>query len=1522
MTQKLASLSVEFSANLAKYEADMGRAVRIAKRESAKIKRQIASEMKSVATVMTGVGAAIIASSAKFAQFEQSMKNVGAVSGATEKELKQLTDTALKFAASTRFNPSQTTDALYSLSSAGQSVNEQISTLPNVLNLAEAASADLGQTTELLVSSMAQFGISADDSQRVADVFTASIANSATNVDRLQVAMRNAGAIAPAFNQGFEQTIAAVSILTTSFGNGEKAGTGFASALDQLAKNGNKLGLNVLNSAGEMKPFVEILEDIEKQGIKADEIIKVLGKDGGVGLATLLKQGSTALREMESSLQSNGQAAVTASKQLDTLKGDYDQLVSALDVFIIKMAKTNSENSNARELIQSLTKVVNSLAENIDSIIGGISLLVKGFVALKVARIAAGSVNLLGLNLLMTSKAMETATIRATALKGALAFVGGPVGAAVIAGFAIKELSDRYAIFNTKTRATIDIINNVNEALGKKINTSNIAEIENKYRSARVELEKLNKELEKAVIRDRIGLRSKRTPNDAKEVQENIDRLNLQINISETLDTTINSVISTYDKYSKILKNGVSKAVDEVNKKSVVLQKTQEQLDKESKARKKILEDEIRAYKQLGSEYESAINGLLTPLESLEQKYNDQIKAIEDWQNANIGNFEIWQKGNEFMDRAKKAYEDGTKAIEDNKKATEEQITPYEDLIQSMKDELMLLGLKGDALRGAQAAQFLATQGVTLASEGMEEYLKKLKEYLLLLERINNANSVPSFSQKLDGISGMISSLDRMHDAFQSMGRDFGKGIEGLANGFKGALQGLGSILGKDLLGGKGGTALQVIEIAGQVASFIDSITGGRLFGTDFEQESASTNINIGSSGASGTQSVTNVRQRSWFRGREWETTTEDMEAAALSALNAFYDGLIGGIDDLSRRFGIEAPSLIAGAFEENFDENGELVSQFSTILGRTFNETLQQFQLRLASENFIAVGDLGLGGGSEVSLFGEMYRDSAEQLAEYAEFAIDAVEQIISGDALLGSFTQLATIVEDLAQSNETLLQAHQRIKGSTDLFSEALDIMGISLITNQEQFIRFATSITDAAGGLENATSLWQSYFNTFYDSQELLNTQLAGSTALRDSLISGLGGDVNIDNFRDIFESLLPTLSADAIVQWLEAADAIGVVIDLESQLANQRQELTDILSSIEEYNATQGLSDFALEMREIQQRLNEQIATAIRLGATEKELAMIRNYADRQFRDTIRNYEQLAQQLSNDIYGSITDNLINGLDSQLSSVGEQISLLEQQQQAAQAAADAAIQAYNAQQQALESIAAFAESLLTGQFSPLNPAEQLAIAQSQFDEAVARANAGDVDAGLIQSLAQTLLGLGQTNFASGQANTDIFNSVYDALSALGLTAGAQQSTGGTVGVPSGLQNLYDLQAQLQQQLADAQLAAQQAETLLQQEQLLQMLRELSEAQNISIQELAERLGVPLEQLFDDLGISLYELNTNLSKPLEIDTSTINDNDTIVADAITTEGGETQEEIRTLREEVSGLRSDMREFMAQVAA
>lgn len=334
------------------------------------------------------------------ASFEQGMKNVGAVSGATAEELDQLAEAALRAAASTRFNPAQTTEALYALASSGQNATEQMASLDNVLNLAEAGQAELGRATELVTSTLNQFELAASDSGRVVDVYTASIGASALNVDRLQVAMRNAGPTAAALDQSLEATTATLGLLTTAFGNGERAGTGLRAIFNELPEKASDLGVSVRDAAGNFRPLVDIIADLEAQGVTASKAVSVFGAEAGPALAALLSNGSDALRTMESRLASTGQAAATASDQLDTLQGDIDSFFSAVDVAFIGIG--DSQAGLMRSATQTATNLVRlwsgygdtlgdaqESTEQLSAVIEGLAVLVAGRATAAIASYAA-----------------------------------------------------------------------------------------------------------------------------------------------------------------------------------------------------------------------------------------------------------------------------------------------------------------------------------------------------------------------------------------------------------------------------------------------------------------------------------------------------------------------------------------------------------------------------------------------------------------------------------------------------------------------------------------------------------------------------------------------------------------------------------------------------------------------------------------------------------------------------------------------------------------------------------------------------------------------------------------------------------------------------------------------------------------------------------------------------------------------------------------------------------------------------
>lgn len=84
------------------------------------------------------------------ADFESAMSNVAAISGATGKDLKKLSDAAKDMGSKTSKSATQAAEALSYMALAGWDTEKSISALEPVLRLSEAGAMDLAATSDMV----------------------------------------------------------------------------------------------------------------------------------------------------------------------------------------------------------------------------------------------------------------------------------------------------------------------------------------------------------------------------------------------------------------------------------------------------------------------------------------------------------------------------------------------------------------------------------------------------------------------------------------------------------------------------------------------------------------------------------------------------------------------------------------------------------------------------------------------------------------------------------------------------------------------------------------------------------------------------------------------------------------------------------------------------------------------------------------------------------------------------------------------------------------------------------------------------------------------------------------------------------------------------------------------------------------------------------------------------------------------------------------------------------------------------
>lgn len=304
-----------------------------------------------VTAPIAGVGAAAIKIGS---DFEAGMSKVSAVSGATGKEFDALEKQARDLGKSTQFSATEAAEGMEYLALAGFKTSDIMSAMPGMLNLAAAGSMDLGRAADIASDTMSAFGLAAEHASHTADVFAFAQANANTNVEQMGEGMKYLAPMAHSVGWELEGTSAAMMALADSGLKGSIAGQAFASSLARLSDPGDKaekmmkkMNVEFFNAQGEMKSVTEMTKELEDgmEGMskkqQAAALKTIFGTEAYKHWAILLETGSDKLAENTEELKNADGAAEDMAKTMrDNLKGQLEQLSSALTEIAIKIYKS------------------------------------------------------------------------------------------------------------------------------------------------------------------------------------------------------------------------------------------------------------------------------------------------------------------------------------------------------------------------------------------------------------------------------------------------------------------------------------------------------------------------------------------------------------------------------------------------------------------------------------------------------------------------------------------------------------------------------------------------------------------------------------------------------------------------------------------------------------------------------------------------------------------------------------------------------------------------------------------------------------------------------------------------------------------------------------------------------------------------------------------------------------------------------------------------------------------------------
>ncbi|MGS7834593.1 phage tail tape measure protein [Escherichia coli] len=342
--------------------------------------QETAGKLKTGGALAIGAAAAGGYAAGRFLQpaigFGKEMSRVQALTRIDKNspQFKALREQALKLGSETQFTAGDAASGQAFLAMAGFTPQAIQAALPGVLSMATAGGMDLGETADIGSNILTQFGLSADQMDRVGDTLTAAFTRTNTDLRALGETMKYAGPVAGKLGISLEQAAAMAGVLANMGIRGSDAGTAMRASLARLASPPKaaaealkELGVSVSDAGGKMRPMEDLLADLYKATRKYGEVDRVsffkdiAGEEAFTSFMALVDAaGDGSLPKLRKELEgARGEAERTAKVMADNLDGDLKNLDSAWEGLRIRIS--DLVDGPLRSVTQWLTRVVSKV---------------------------------------------------------------------------------------------------------------------------------------------------------------------------------------------------------------------------------------------------------------------------------------------------------------------------------------------------------------------------------------------------------------------------------------------------------------------------------------------------------------------------------------------------------------------------------------------------------------------------------------------------------------------------------------------------------------------------------------------------------------------------------------------------------------------------------------------------------------------------------------------------------------------------------------------------------------------------------------------------------------------------------------------------------------------------------------------------------------------------------------------------------------------------------------------------------
>ncbi len=310
--------------------------------------------------------------------FEKSMSNVEALSGASGDSLKALSDKAKEMGASTSKSAAESADALGYMALAGWNNEQMLTGLEPILRASEAGNMELASCSDLVTDSMSAMGIGVEDLNHYLDVCTKTQSSANTSMQGLLEAYVSCGGTMKNMNVPLETSATMLGALANRGIKGSEAGTALNSIMVNLMGNTKRtaeamsaLGVSMYEN-GERREINDVLMDLNVALANCSEESRdtftafLGGKTQMDTLQALLAGMSEEYGDLNAQINDcDGCLLETAKTMQDNVPGAITAMKSATEGLGISIYETFSNQlkkniGNVTEVISEISKAISS----------------------------------------------------------------------------------------------------------------------------------------------------------------------------------------------------------------------------------------------------------------------------------------------------------------------------------------------------------------------------------------------------------------------------------------------------------------------------------------------------------------------------------------------------------------------------------------------------------------------------------------------------------------------------------------------------------------------------------------------------------------------------------------------------------------------------------------------------------------------------------------------------------------------------------------------------------------------------------------------------------------------------------------------------------------------------------------------------------------------------------------------------------------------------------------------------------